>query len=280
MLDTSTEKLIYDIVFVVLTYRNTEDLRNFIIDSKKVLNCKYKIIVVNSYYDDETNEEFARIANENECDYIAVENKGYGYGNNQGIKLARERYLFKFLIISNPDIVVKQFAIEKIDGMQRHIIAPTIKTIRGKDQNPYYYSRIEFVEWTRYCACKYNNKSMAYIGFAINKLYRVIALKIDRLFNVKKRRIYACHGSFVIIGCEALEKLGQVFDEGMFLFAEENHLARLANEKSIITYMIPDIYVIHKEDGSFGDNKQLMSKYSKESYIYYYEKWKKIKESK
>lgn len=266
----------YNLIFVVLTYRNTEDLEDFLISIKKTIECKYKVIIVNSYFDEDSYYEFKKIAMNNDCDFINIENKGYGYGNNRGIEFAKENYLFKFLIISNPDIEIVQFPLETLKGLENSILAPTIKTLNGKNQNPYYYSKIELVEWLRYYSCIKNCRVFDYIGIIINKLYREITLRIDRLMKIKKRNIYACHGSFIIIGSKALEKLGKIFDERMFLFAEENHLARLALEKSVNIYMIPEISVIHKEDGSIGleENKKI-AKYMCQSFIIYYENWKK-----
>lgn len=265
----------YDLIFVVLTYRNTEDLKNFIIDTKKAVECSYKIIVVNSYFDESSKLNFQSIAIDNDCDFINIDNKGYGYGNNRGIDFAKSKYKFNFLITSNPDVVIKEFELGKLEGFEDCIVAPTIKTLIGKDQNPYYYSKIEFVEWVRYYSCKKRKKAFAYIGFAINKINRETGLFINRMFKFKKIKIYAPHGSFVIFGSAALSRLGEVYDERLFLFSEENHLARLASEKAIKTYMIPGISVIHKEDGSVGFESENMTNFSRESFILYYENWKK-----
>ncbi|WP_159882479.1 glycosyltransferase family 2 protein [Paenibacillus puerhi] len=268
-------KVNYDLIFVVLTYRNIEDLKNFIMDTKKAVECLYKIIVVNSYFDETTHLQIQKIALDNDCDFINIENKGYGYGNNRGIEIAKERYSFRYLITSNPDVQIQSFSLKNLEGMQKCIVAPTIKTLSGKDQNPYYYSKIEFVEWIRYFSYIKERKLPAYIGFAINKIYRIIGLSLDRVLNIKRREIYACHGSFVIFGCEALDILGEVYNEKMFLFSEENHLARLALEKKIKTYMTPEIRVLHKEDGSVGLENEKMASYSRQSFILYYENWKK-----
>ena len=61
----------------------------------------------------------------------------------------------------------------------------------------------------------------------------------------------------------------------MFLFSEENHLARLALKNSVPIYMVPEIKVLHKEDGSLKleKNKEMIRKYMRESFIIYYENW-------
>lgn len=264
----------YDLIFVVLTYRNVKDLEDFITSVKKTIKYKYKIIVVNSYFDNYTLLEIKNVAISNGCDFINVENKGYGYGNNRGIEFAKKNYSFKFLIISNPDIEIIQFPLEILKGFEYCILAPTIKTLTGKDQNPFYYSRIKFLEWLNYYSYKKNHIFFLYVSIVINKIYREIRLKIDKIIKAKKRRIYACHGSFIIFGYKALRKLGSIFDERMFLFSEENHLARLALKNSVPIYMIPEIKVLHKEDGSMKlEKNKEMIKYMRESFIIYYENW-------
>ena len=216
----------FDVIFVVLTYRNTEDLKDFIRTTSERVKDDYKIVVVNSFYDESSCNKFRSIAIENNCDFINVENKGYGYGNNRGIEFAKRNYQFRFLIVSNPDIEILNFSTRYLEGLEECIVAPSTKTLTGKNQNPYYYSKIELVEWLKYYSYIKERKIFAYIGIAINKIYREIRLFIDRCFKVNKRKIYAAHGSFVIFETSALDKLGTIYDERMFLFSEENHLAR------------------------------------------------------
>lgn len=264
----------YDLIFVVLTYRNTKDLNAFIKKTKEVMRCNYKVVVVNSYFDDISYNEFKKMAIDNDCDFINVENKGYGYGNNRGMEFVKENYKFRYLIVSNPDIEIQELDLDKLKGLEDYILAPTIKTLTGKDQNPYYYSKIELVEWFKYYSCKRNKRIFAYIGIIINKIYRELGLFIDRILSIEKRKIYAPHGSFIIFGKNTIDKLGQVYDERMFLFSEENHLARLALEKNTKTFMIHSIKVLHKEDGSVSLERESMSKHGRESFITYYENWK------
>ena len=78
------EHLKYRVVFVVLVYRNTQDLRDFF----KYNDTKDShTIVVNSYYDEQTENEFKKIASKAEADFISVPNKGYGAGNNAGMTM-------------------------------------------------------------------------------------------------------------------------------------------------------------------------------------------------
>ena len=96
----------YDIVFVVLVYRNTDDLKDFFLHNH-IKNSH--VIVVNSYYDDVSEGDFRKIAEDNGASFISVPNKGYGAGNNRGIEYALEHFNFDFLVISNADIQISKF---------------------------------------------------------------------------------------------------------------------------------------------------------------------------
>ncbi|KMY51042.1 glycosyltransferase family 2 protein [Peribacillus loiseleuriae] len=269
------DKQNFDFIFVVLTYRNTTDLKNLLNSIKDKVKDTYKIVVVNSYYNETSYNELYKIATENNCDFLNVENKGYGYGNNRGIEYVKSKYQFKYLIVSNPDIEITYLSLKELKGLEEYIIAPTIKTLSGKNQNPYYYSKIDLVEWLMYRSMLSEKPAYFYMGVVINKLYREISLFIDKCLSINKRKIYAAHGSFIIFGFNALSRLDTLYDEKMFLFCEENHLAQLALEKSIKTYMVPEIKVLHKEDGSVSYENKNILKYRKESFIVYYENWNK-----
>lgn len=267
-------KVRFDSVFIVLCYRNTDDLRLFIKSASK-LSTRYKILVVNSYYDDETQSSFKNIANQNDCDFINVPNKGYGAGNNRGIEYALSKYEFDYLVVCNPDIEFLSFPISEVSNMTDCIIAPVIKTLTGKAQNPYINHSNRLVEWIEYWGYKTKFKPLLYTGFAINKLFRESSNIIHNILKTRRRKIYACHGSCVIFGKEAIRKLGIPYDENMFLFCEEFHLAKLAKEKDIKTYMIPELRVLHKEDGSVSFISSGMWDIQGKSFIYYYRKWYK-----
>ena len=190
----------YDCVIIVLTYKNVNDIADFF---HHISITESKVIVVNSFYDTKTAGQVEQIAKKNNADFLNVENRGYGYGNNIGIQYAREHYLFKYLIISNPDIIIKKFDINFADGDLSSIYAPKILTLRGKNQNPYYYSYCQAIEYLKYLGNKKNNRLLFYLPVIINKIYRILRATIGDILKIKKEKIYAAHGSFVIIGRDA-----------------------------------------------------------------------------
>lgn len=268
----------YKFIFVILTYRSYEDIQECI-NSISACYDSYKIVVVNSFFDSASKDIFEKIARDNHCDFINVENKGYSYGNNIGIKYVREKYLFDFLIISNPDIVIKKNAFNYQKFLENPVvIAPCITTRTGKHQNPYWVVENKTAERLIYIGFKKRNSLIAYTGFAINKLIRIVFIAYTNLFRKKINKVFAAHGSFIIFNRKVFEKLNVIYDENMFLFAEEALLAHRLKQNNIPILYTNEIEIYHKEDGSVGiahiDEKSILRK----SIIYYFEYLKQSKE--
>ena len=115
-------------IFVVLTYRNTEDIID-LLDSMKRQVEDYKVVVVNSFYDEETATIIESIAKKYDAVFINVENKGYSYGNNRGIEYALKNYAFEWLVIANPDTVIKKFDFSTLNVEMPVVIAPEIRNL-------------------------------------------------------------------------------------------------------------------------------------------------------
>lgn len=256
-------------VFVVLTYRNTNDLKTFLIENSFTDS---KIIIVNSFYDAISKAEFEEIALKNDCDFINVENRGYGAGNNAGVAFALENYDFEHLIICNPDVKINKFNdsfLRKIGT--RVILAPEIKTKTGKDQNPFIINYSYFFRWLYYKAVTNKLTFLKYFIYAVNGLIRRAFVKCVTWFGLDKARVYSCHGSFFIIGKQALSELAPLYYEEMFLYHEEHFLAKKTAIKQIPIYFVPKHFSIkHYEDGSTFFNNQIMNDYLDDSYIKYF----------
>ena len=95
------------------------------------------------------------------------------------------------------------------------------------------------------------------------------------MLNKNKRyyEIFAAHGSFVIIKKDVINSIFPLYDENLFLFAEEGVLAKKCQQNDIRTVYDSDIVVNHKEDGSmkladFSINDELSK-----ANIYFYENY-------
>lgn len=253
--------MIYDFVFVVLVYRNTKDLKEFF-ESLKISNSK--VVVVNSFYDEETKTAFQSIAEQNNADFINVENKGYGYGNNRGCEYALKNYDFKYLIISNADIEIQKLDIAQLSDNQ--ITAPEIITLKGKKQNPYRPYNIPFIDKMQYFGYNHQLKLPVFFIIAINKIARIFF----RLFHLHGK-IYSAHGAFIIIPNALLKRVLPIYNEKMFLFAEEEHFAKVMHKNGFDIYFDSSIVIKHKEDGSTSGLN--VFEHTRNSFLEYYKTW-------
>ena len=255
-----------DTVFVVLVYRNYNDLNTFF-DSLKLSGINsYKVIVVNSYYDNNTEEKIKEIALANESVFISTPNNGYGAGNNKGIQYAIEHYDFKLLVVSNPDVEIDYFNENLKYSDEVVIYAPKIIRNDGRNQNPMRIKYSKLSDALAYFGYIHNSKLSLYAGILLTKL--------DRFFREKRCvNIYEAHGSFVIFTNKAIFKLSPVFDENIFLFCEESDLGHKAAQNNIRIIYDRQTRIRHHEDGSMKLSDINLNNTMKESFIYYYKKW-------
>lgn len=240
-----TTKMIY----VVVTYGFNDDLANFL-KSLKSTSIPYKVIVVNSFYDKDSEENLRNVAKSNDCVFIPSENKGYGHGMNVGITYAREHYDFEYLTITNADIVVEKMTLPQLDASDEYLIAPEIITQTGKRQNPFYIHSHKklflFADWMR-------SHHLTIFGYSVIVKAKIEREVFNRLGGKKKHfktSIFAGHGAFIVFTRKALEKIGLPFRKDIFLYCEENFLGYKAMQLNIPYYYSDCIRVIHMEDGS------------------------------
>ncbi len=260
----------YKYVICILVYKNGNDLKECIKSIDRHIE-DYKIIIINSYYDDTTLASIRKIAESNDCDFINVPNKGYGYGNNRGICYAIENYNFDFLIVSNPDIIIRKFDDSSLYKYRNAAIGPMITTLKGKRQNPYWAVRNPFCEKIIYSGLKYKYRVILYCAYAINKLIRILSLFLLRVQKKQYMKVYALHGSFFIISKKVLDTIGIPYDENMFLFSEEAYLANKLFKHNIPSYICKCIMITHKEDGSMKLTKINENDEERKSFMYYFE---------
>lgn len=265
-----------EVVFCVLTYKNGTDLIDFLKSLRENCRFTYKTIVVNSYYDEESKEKISKTAEEYGCDFLNVPNKGYGAGNNRGIEFAIANYDFEYLIVSNPDIIVKEIDLNVCRNAPEKecILAPKIICRRNKNQNPAIIKNSPFGNKLTYKGYKKDKKLLIYAGIAWYHFIRIFM----KAFRRKPLKIFQCHGSFVIFSKSVLEKLFPVYDENIFMFCEEMDLGYKARKLGVNSYYFPRLSVYHKEDGSIKVSDLNVYNAMRKSNIYCTEKWNAYKQ--
>lgn len=261
----------FSFVFIVLVYRNVEDIIELLNSIRNHVS-DFKIIIVNNYYDDTTMKQFYEIAENYQCDFINCENRGYGAGNNAGIRFAIKNYHFDYLIISNPDIVIKKFPEKAIRKYGHGVLGCAIYNLAHKNQNPMLAKNNHFAITQLYKGLKHDSKINLLIGTAINRLQSDCTRILLRKRKKIKRKVYQIHGSFLIFSYSVIKKIGAPYDENMFLFGEEGYLAYLLSQKKIPTFYCPEVEVLHKEDGSMKFRNDINIQCIKSS-LYFFENY-------
>ncbi len=96
------------------------------------------MLVVDSFYDDDTFLLIRKYAKGFGCEYIEIENKGYGFGNNCGLDCVNTHYTYKYACVCNPDTyLTSRLSLEQLN-IDAACIAPDIIARNGKHQNPYW----------------------------------------------------------------------------------------------------------------------------------------------
>ncbi|MDB1750814.1 hypothetical protein PMV51_16420 [Enterococcus avium] len=268
MIDLGDKKINkYDFLFVILVYRFADDLIDFDSSLKEKIQ-NYKVVVVNSYLDDESEEKICSIASELHYDFLSIQNKGYGYGNNKGIQYAMERYDYKYLIICNADIIIRSFDTSKLP-LKNAVIGPAICTINGKSQNPYWAVENKPMEKMIYNGLRRQSRLRMIVAQGCNKIIRELFLKTRKKSSISQ--VYGVHGAFIIFTHDVIEKLFPIYDENMFLYYEEAYLAEKLQKQRVKKYYYPLIDILHKEDGSTKGMDFDQHSHASSSYVYYYE---------
>ena len=131
---TPIEKPYYELVFVVLVYRNIEVLRQFF--ASLALSYSYRVVVVNSFYDQSTEEACRSLCKEHDADFMTVPNKGFGVGNNTGCRFVMDHYLYRFLVLSNSDIMIRDINDLSLIDEHKAVYAADVRSVSSDAGTP------------------------------------------------------------------------------------------------------------------------------------------------
>lgn len=259
---------------VILNYNDFENTKKIIEDIKdyKTLD---KIVIVDNK---STNNDELKNLNTLISDKIEVivsdKNGGYSYGNNYGLKYLDEKYgekTFKYVIISNPDVYVREYDIEKtiefLDDNQKCVIAsPRMHYANGPARRSAWKNRkviTDIANSTRI------TQALLFPFFKkgeyTNKDFENDILKVD-----------AIAGSFFVANHKLFKEIGY-FDENTFLFYEEDIISFKAKEQDYSIISLNNLSFIHYESKTIG---KIMNIFKKQdilfnSRIYFQKKYNK-----
>lgn len=242
---------------ILLNYNTVNDAINAA--QSVVLNAisdEYIICFVDGYSTKSFQAETFRLANiHNSCTLELKKNVGYAKGNNAGVHfLLENHFVFKNLVIMNPDVEVKSYGmidnlIERLNNM-------------GDD-----YCGIQPLIWTPHLSPEPNNqicirKVYSYFDCIMDSFYPIRKLftsKYQEMVYYKERPYEKLidfevpSGCFFIIKTDVFMKV-EMFDERTFLYAEEIILGYKLKKEHYKFVLDPSWFVIHEGGKSTGSH--------------------------
>ena len=248
---------------VILNYNDYKTTR-IMLDTIKSYRIIDHIVVV----DNNSKDHSYDLLKEYESDKIDVikaeHNKGYSYGNNIGCKHLIKKYKVDYVIVSNPDIIVES---EVITAMKKEmdkndditVLSPVIHELDHLQRGwklPTYYG-----EMITICNTK-------------QRFHKKYGLYNEEHYNTKLSKVDVVSGCFFMIRAKVLKSIGY-FDEGTFLYYEENILGNILKKKGYNTYVLNDVSCIHNLSVSVDKSINKINKYKilVHSLMYYERKY-------
>lgn len=248
---------------VILNYNDYDTTYDMIqqIKDYKILD---HIVIVDNDSTDLKYDKLKKLENDKIKVIKTDENKGYAYGNNYGIKYLVNNYKIDYIIISNPDIIVSESTIKKLkDDLDKNedisIISPVInqlgEKLRGWKLPSYTIELLSNINYVH----RYAEKKMLYP----DKYYKGDLTKVD-----------VVSGCFFMIRKSDFEKIGY-FDEGTFLYYEENIIAKKLKDSGKNTFIDNTVSVVHNLSVSVNKSINSVKKYKilKDSQKYFQKKY-------
>lgn len=229
---------------VILNYNCFADTIGCINSIRKAtVDLDYKIYVVDNCSTDGSVCEF-RTSLKGDKDVVLIAlsaNNGYANGNNVGIKRAIND-VCEVILISNPDVIYDRHAIK---SMYSYLINHEVGVV-----GPLIYNNNGEIDLNA-------KRTLEYRGFILGKkpcLYIKSRYRNNYcLLNWDYKNPIIFEG--MVMGCcfmakVSILKLTGGFDEGTFLYFEENILGKKFSEEGIKVAIVPFAKIVHKGAGS------------------------------
>ncbi len=254
---------------VVLNYNDYEGTRDFIYQIKDYDNID-KIVIVDNCSTDESGDKLKHFKSEKISVILSEENKGYAAGNNIGIKYLINKFKVRYVIVSNPDIIIKEDAICECLKFLENNKGYAIATVKMIEKNNSHTS----IAWKLP-----NFLDCILLTFPlISKIANCRLNYPKEYFNTKVSDVEVVPGSFFVARGKYIEDV-EYMDEETFLYCEENILGYKLKSKGYKLAVINSNEYIHNH--SITINKNIKGKIEKfkilnRSRIVYVEKYLKV----
>ena len=246
---------------VILNYNDSETTVELInrIKNYEILDL---IVIVDNKSTDNSYEVLKKYENEKIKVIQSQANNGYGSGNNIGARYLAENNV-DYIIISNPDIIFEEADIKKLctsfDEKNIAVVAPTITEHGVLNRGWKFKGPI----WDSF-------SNINYLGRAFKKKQ----LYPEDYYNGKYSKVDIVSGCFFIIKKDVFKEIGY-FDENIFLYYEENVIAKKIRNLGMDIIVRNDVNIIHNHSISIDKSYNKIRKFKMlaKSQRYYHKKY-------
>jgi len=249
---------------VVVTYRSDDLTVRFVREELSRISIPHAVVVVaNGSTQEEADALSARIP---EAVVIPSENKGFAAGNNIGVRYLAGQVHPDYILLANNDIrfrsdrVVEQLCETLVRHPEAGAAGPEVIGPDGLRQGPEPYRKL----WPRYV--------WMYLSTPfLKKETKRRLFRLDEAAKAQEGPQYKLSGCFLLIDPEAFLQAGG-FDEGTFLYAEENILSDRFKSIGKVLYFDPSVTVFHEHGQTVGKHwdarKQALMQFDSMGYYY------------
>lgn len=251
--------------FLIINY-NDYETTNKLINNIKNYNIIDKIVIVDNNSSDNSYSQLKKIENEKISVIKNSANKGYGSGINFGSKYLIDLYKECYIIVSNSDVIINSNEdLEKLIktfDINTAVVGPIIKENNGLNRG-----------WKVPTALCDSLLNIVYIHKYLRP--KLIYYKSD-YYNNEVIKVEAVSGCFFILDSNYLKEI-DFFDENVFLYYEENILARKLQKINKLIKINTKVSVIHNHSVTIDKNINKIRKYKelKKSQFYFHKNYNK-----
>lgn len=218
-------------------YRTTIEMVNRIKDYKTL----DQVLVVDNYSTDHSFEQLKQKFGLNKK-VILIQtdnNGGYGFGNNFGVKFAKEKLKAKYVLLSNPDVSFSESMVEKLVSYMKKTDAAVVSARQRVNSR-----LIENPGWKIPTAWEWVLIESRLHEYAAKKYYYP-----KKYFEQSVSQVECVRGANFLLDATKFLNVGG-YDERMFLYGEETLLGYKLKKKYYKSYVLNDVYYDHAVSSS------------------------------
>ena len=256
---------------VILTYNNADLVTELVNNIIQMNVFEYIVLVDNK----STNDTYYQLnkAFEKSGKIKLLEsgfNGGYAFGNNIGGRWVIENTNCDVIFFANPDVIFDKNCVEKIwlelKRGEYSILAPIMLKYDGTVYEENYWDEPTY---------KTEISNCFYIFRKLNAKNRTKEIK----YSKRIMEVFAAPGAFFGISTTDFMEIG-LFDEGTFLFCEENIIGKKLQKKSRKVGLMTNINYIHNHSTIINSNVSFLNQYKirLDSHFYYVKNYCSVKQ--